>query len=148
MPHAGLMDEASLGPSAGPLQRARLHMRGGRRRLSQGKIAAGIVTIYDALEGAMQWYVSSPARLASLQVGPGEDLNNDATLFTVLQRSGVIDSAFDYGAFDGLVDKALHEELTGYDYRPLFESVERIMTRLGVMPFEESSLPPEDPATF
>ena len=148
MPHAGLMDEASLGPAAGPLQRARLHIRGGKRRLAQGKIAAGIVTLYDALDGAMQWYVSSPERLASLRITAGEELNNDKTLFRALQRSGVIDSTFNYEDFDSLVERALREELAGYDYRPLLASLENIMTTLGVMPFDEASLPPEDPATF
>ncbi len=51
MPHFGLMDEGSLGPVEGPLMRARLHIRGGKRRLRQGKIAAAIATLYDALEG-------------------------------------------------------------------------------------------------
>jgi hypothetical protein len=60
MPHFGLMDEKALGPVEGPLQRARLHVRGGKRRLRQGKVAAGIVTLYDALNGAMQWYAASP----------------------------------------------------------------------------------------
>jgi hypothetical protein len=96
----------------------------------------------------MQWYVSSPERLASLRSAAGEDFNNEKTLFKALQRSGVIDSAFDYDAFDSLVERALLEELTGYDYRPLLASLEKIMTGLGVMPFDETSLPPEDPATF
>ncbi len=148
MPHAGLMDKSALGPAAGPLQRARLHIRGGRRRLAQGKVSAGIVTLYDALEGAMQWYISSPERLAALQVAPGEDLNREETLFRVLQRSGVLGSAFDYKAFDALVEEALAGELPGYDYRPLLASLEDIMTRLDVMPFDEAELPPEDPATF
>ncbi len=30
MPHAGLMNENVLGPGAGPLRRARLHIRGGK----------------------------------------------------------------------------------------------------------------------
>jgi hypothetical protein len=55
-----LMNEQELGPVAGLLQRARLHLRGGKRRLRQGKISAGIVTLYDALEGAM---LSTPNRL-------------------------------------------------------------------------------------
>jgi hypothetical protein len=142
------MDEAALGPAAGPLQRARLHIRGGKRRLAQGKIAAGIVTLYDALDGAMQWYVSSAERLASLRTTAGEDLNDERTLFKALQRSGVIDNTFDYEAFDSLVEEALRKELTDYDYRPLLASLEKIMTGLGVMPFDETSLPPEDPATF
>ena len=56
MPHAGLMDERLLGPVEGPLQRARLHIRGGKRRLRQGKISAGIATLADALSASLEWF--------------------------------------------------------------------------------------------
>lgn len=148
MPHAGLMNEGALGPEAGPLQRARLHLRGGRRRLRQGKTAAGVVTLYDALDGAFLWYVASPERRQRLSVQRGDDLNDDRTLYRVLVRSGVLDGAFDFGAFDRLTERALHEELHGYDAAPLLAQIESVMTQLGVMPFDERSLPPEDPETY
>lgn len=148
MPHAGLMDERGLGPVEGPLQRARLHLRGARRRLRQGKTSAGIVTLADALDAAMLWYTALPERRARLDIRPGEDLNDDRALFRILARSGVLDGAFDYDAFDRLVERALSEELPGYDHRELLGALERVMTALGVMPFDEASLPPEDPRTF
>jgi hypothetical protein len=148
MPHAGLMDEARLGPVEGPLRRARLHIRGGKRRLRQGKIAAGITALYDALDGALQWYVGSPERMRTLLIEPGADLNDDRTLYGILVRSGVLDGAFDFDAFDRLTEQALHHDLAGFDYRDFLQGLEAVMTRLGVMPFDEASLPPEDPATF
>jgi hypothetical protein len=148
MPHFGLMDEEKLGPVEGPLLRARLHIRGGVRRLRQGKISAGIVTLYDALEGAMQSYIAGPGRLAQLAVGKGGDLNDDKTLYAALVRSGVIDGKFDFEAFDRLLERALHEEMPVYDYRELLSSIEAVMTQLGVMPFDETLLPPEDPKTY
>ncbi len=148
MPHAGLMDERTLGPEQGPLQRARLHIRGGRRRLRQGKTAAGIVTLYDALDAALLWYFASPARRAKLSIFPGDDLNDDRTMFRILARSGVLDGDFDFDVFDRLMERALREELPGYDHREVLSGIERVMTRLGVMPFDETALPPEDPSTF
>lgn len=148
MPHFGLMEEKDLGPVDGPLQRARLHIRGGKRRLREGKIAAGIVTLYDALEGAMRSFAADPKHSPRLQVREGEDLNKESTLYAVLVRSKVLDGAFDFIAFDRLVEKALHEELPGYDYEDLLVGIESVMTQLGVMPFDEASLPPEDPKTF
>jgi hypothetical protein len=148
MPHFGLMNESTLGPVNGPLQRARLHIRGGKRRLRQGKISAGIVTLYDALEGAMRAYIGEPGRLAKLAIGKGEDLNDDKALYGALVRSGVIDGEFDFGAFERLTERALHEEISGYDYREFLAGIESVMAQLGVMPFDESSLPPEDPSTF
>jgi hypothetical protein len=42
----------------------------------------------------------------------------------------------------------MDNEMPGYDYRVLLKGVEHVMTELGVMPFEESELPAEDPTTF
>ncbi|MGW8273022.1 MAG: hypothetical protein ACWGN7_06505 [Thermodesulfovibrionales bacterium] len=149
MPHFGLMDEDSLGPVEGPLMRARLHIRGARRRLRQGKVSAGIVTLYDALLKAMEWFVADSGRLRKLDVRPDEDLRNDSTLFRVLRRSRILDAALDYEAFDSLVEKAANEDLPqGYDHSDLLRDIESVMTQLGVMPFDEGSLPPEDPSTF
>jgi hypothetical protein len=148
MPHAGLMDEKGLGPREGPFQRARLHIRGGRRRLRQGKIAAGIVTLYDAVLAAMDWYIASSEGRRGLVFKDGEDYKNEKVLYAVLVRSGVLDGKFDFEAFDRLTERALDEEMPGYDYRDLLAGVESVMTQLGVMPFDESLLPPEDPKTF
>jgi len=148
MPHAGLMDERLLGPVQGPFQRARLHMRGGRRRLRQGKIAAGIVTLYDAIEGGMRAYLADERNRPHLDVRAHENLNQERTMYAVLVRSGVLDGSFDFTAFDRLVEQALDRELPGYDYRELLVSIETLMTQLGVLPFDEASLPPEDPATY
>jgi len=148
MPHFGLMDEKKLGPKEGSLQRARLHLRGGRRRLRQGKISAGIVTLYDAIEGAMQAYVADPLRKRALIIKAGEDLNSEKTLFTVLVRSGVLNGTFDFDRFDQLTERALHEEIQNFDYRELLLNVETVMMQLGVVPFDEALLPPEDPNTF
>jgi hypothetical protein len=148
MPHFGLMDEDALGPELGPLQRAKLHIRGGKRRLHQGKISAGIVTLYDALLSAMKWYIASPDRRKNLLIAMGDDLTDDRKVFNLLTHAGVLDGSFDYDSFDKLVDKASNKEISDYDYRKLLSSFEAVMTQLGVMPFNENDLPPEDPSTF
>ena len=148
MPHFGLMNEQELGPVAGPLQRARLHLRGGKRRLRQGKVSAGIVTLYDALEGAMVSYAESPDTGPRLQFRPGERMHDSKVLYAVLIRSGVLDGSFDFDAFDGLTGQALQAELAPYDTRDLVSHIESVMTQLGVLPFDEAGLPPEDPGTF
>jgi hypothetical protein len=143
------MDEKRLGPREGTFQRARLHIRGGKRRLRQGKIAAGIVTLYDAVLAAMEWYAASSSEGArGLVFKDGEDIRNEKVLYAVLVRSGVLDGKFDFEAFDRLTERALDEEMPGYDYRELLAGVESVMTQLGIMPFDESLLPPEDPKTF
>ncbi len=146
MPHFGLMEERILGPVTGPLQRARLHIRGGKRRLRQGKISAGIVTLYDAVVAAMEYYIAD--NRARLPLFRGENLHDDKTMYRILVRAGVIDAGFDFERLDRLMERALSDDLAGYDYRAIVEEIDGIMARLGVMPFDEQLLPPEDPSTF
>jgi len=148
MPHFGLMDERALGPIEGPFQRARLHIRGGKRRLRQGKISAGIVTLYDALLAAMESYVNSPEHKRSLVTKQDDDLRDERTAYAVLVRSGVLDGAFEFETFERLMERALNEEMPGYDYRDILQGIERVMYQLGVMPFDDADLPPEDPKTY
>jgi len=147
MPHFGLIDD-SLGPEEYALQRSRLHIRSGKRRLRQGKISAGIVTLYDAAVFALDWYIASPERRSKLRIAEGEDLKDDNTVYEILKRSGVIGSSFDYEVFNKLVEKSLEQEMPDYDYRGFLENFESLMIRLGVMPFDENELLPEDPSTY
>jgi hypothetical protein len=148
MPHFGLMDERALGPIEGPFQRARLHIRGGKRRLRQEKISAGIVTLYDALLAAMESYVNSPEHKGRLLIKQGDDLRDERTVYALLVRSGVLDGTFDFERFERLMERALNEEMPGYDYRDVLQGIERVMYQLGVMPFDDADLPPEDPKTY
>jgi len=141
------MNEDELGPVEGPLMRAKLHIRCGRRRLYQGKISLGILTLYDALISAMQWYIADPAHKDNFSLDKGEDANDDRAVFRALLRSGVLNESFDYDAFNELAEKSLREEIPSYDYQNILKGFESVMTRLGVMPFDESKLPPEDPKT-
>jgi hypothetical protein len=148
VPHFGLMDEEDLGPVEGPLMRARLHVRCGMRRLRQGKTAEGIATLYDALEGAMQSCLADPGRCEPMSLRAGEDRNDAGTAYAVLVRSGVLDGSFDFPAFAGLAREVLEGRTPGCDCAALQSGLESVMVQLGVMPFDEASLPPEDPNTF
>lgn len=149
MPHFGLMNtDDSFKTAEGALLRARLHIRAGRRRLRQKKVASGILTLYDALLFAMEWHVIDPAKRAALLVHQGEDLRDDKVLYSVLVRSGILDGTFDYTVFDPLIEQSVNDEMPGYDYTQLLSGIEHVMAQLGVMPFDEAELPLEDPATF
>lgn len=142
------MDERALGPEAGPLQRARLHIRGGKRRIRQGKVSEGIVTLYDALNAAMEWYFASEERRGRLAIGRDDDLRDDRTLYDILTRSGVLDGSFDYRTFDKLIEEISFRDFRGYDHDKIVAGIDYFMTQLGVMPFDEGELPPEDASTF
>lgn len=148
MPHAGLMNEREMGPVEGPLLRARLHVRGGKRRLRQGKLSAGIAALYDALSAAMEWYAAAAQQRQKPVVRSGDAMNSDRELYRILVRSGILDGSFDYDAFDALTDRALRENIDVLDTGPVVAGLESVMTQLGVLPFDERDLPPEDPKTF
>jgi hypothetical protein len=143
------MDERALGPEDGPLLRARLHLRGGRRRLREGKTAAGIVTLADALSAALEWYAASPERRSRL-AAPGDAAEpvGDRELYGRMVRAGILDGTFSIVAFDSLTEYALHHELPAFDYGPVLSGIEAVMKQMGILPFDEADLPPEDPATF
>lgn len=148
MPHAGLMNEREMTIEAGSLLRARLHLRSGKRRLRQGKISAGIVTLYDAVSAALDWYLAGPERAKQLDVSESDDLTDEKQIYSILVSSGVLNRIFDYDKFDKLVERALQGEIEGFDYTELLEALNSFMTSLGVMPFDEDTLPPEDPSTY
>ena len=147
MPHFGLMDAAALGPERAALQRARLHLRGAKRRLRQGKISAGIATLSDALSFAMAWFCASAERRSRVRATANEFLD-DRTLYAALVRSGVLSGRFDFELFDRVLDRALETEITAAEAAGSLEGVETVLLELGVLPFDENELPPEDPATF
>jgi len=140
--------EESFRTPEGALLRARLHIRAGRRRLRQGKVSAGIVTLYDALIFGLRWYLMVPERRKALGISESLDLTDEKVMLRALESAGVLDNSFDLAAFDKLVDKAAYEEMPDYDYRPMLSQFESLMTQIEVMPFDEAALPPEDPSTF
>lgn len=149
MPHAGLMIEREMGDEEGPLLRARLHIRSGKRRLRQGKIAAGIVTLYDALVGAMEWYFASPERRSRLIIKEDDNLKDEKNLYEILVRSGVLDGRFSFKEFvDEVVERAIYDGMHDYDYTKILKEIEDVITQIGIMPFDENELPPEDPSVF
>ena len=146
MPHAGLMDADALGPEAAALLRARLHVRGARRRLGQGRYALALAALYDGLTSGMDWFLSSPARRAGASLD-GFPLSDDVPTHAALLRAKVLDGSFDFAAFRRAVYRALDEPPTAAECTEWFPGAEAVLTRLGVLPFDEAILPPEDPRT-
>ena len=132
----------------GALLRARLHIRGGKRRLRQGKVSAGIVTLYDALMFALRWYIALPGLREALSLREEDDLYDEKRIFAKIKSADLFPVDFDYDEFDTLVEKASEEDMPSYDYSEVLRDFEAFMTSLGVMPFDEAQLPSEDPATF
>jgi len=144
MPQFGHTENNTLNAERAIFMRARLHICTGRRRLREGKISLGIVTLYDALNSALQWYVACPEHRKKLRTITTDNFIDDNIVFDILVRSGVIAPEFDYGAFNELVETALYKNMSTFNYADMLAGIESVMTQLGVMPFDEDELHPDD----
>lgn len=95
----------------------------------------------------MEWFCADSGRRSRVGASAAE-LLDDRALYAALVRAAVLDGTFDFGRFDLIVDRALEMELPAADIAGILEGVASVLTGLGVLPFDENGLPPEDPATF
>ncbi|MCB2184719.1 MAG: hypothetical protein KQH63_22060 [Desulfobulbaceae bacterium] len=146
-PHFGLMDETKMTTKEALLMRAKLHWRCGVRRIRENKISSGLVTSYDALLSAMRWYIFLNL-YDEAGVDAEEKIENERFVFCLLRRCGVLDSSFDLQFIEKIIDKALMEEDVGNDGEMIMAEFQEFLTGIGVLPFDESELPPENPSTF
>jgi len=152
MPHFGLMDENLMSREEALLLRSRLHYRCGARRLRQGKLPAGVVTLYDALLSAMRWYIlTSQLRRLAGDSKPeiDENLENERLVFALLRKDATLkDRLPDLDRIVELVDRALMHQEISLEVEPFLAEIQGFLDAVGVTPFDPASLPPEDPATF
>ncbi len=146
MRHFGLIDETKLAEADFTLQQARLHLRAGKYRFRHGKLAAGIAAVYDALVYAMRWYITTPEHRKRLGLEEAQELADDRALFLLLNHAGILDGSFDFDAFETFVDEALACEIYSFAPNEIFAEIEKVMFQLGVLPFDEASLPSVNPA--
>ncbi len=152
MPHFGLMDPEQMTPEDASLLRAQLHMRGGKRRISEGKMSAGVAALHDALIHGMEWYLISkhPEILSSIN-GVEFDLTDDDTLIELLQKTQTFSNSFyreEFQYIGSILDQALYKDMHGFDQTKYLKSIDNFMKKLGVVPFSDADLPPEDPTTY
>ncbi|MCB2184644.1 MAG: hypothetical protein KQH63_21685 [Desulfobulbaceae bacterium] len=146
-PHFGLMDASKMSHDEALLLRTKLHYRCGIRRVREKKTSSGLATLYDALLSAMRWYILT--RLPDeLGADAEEKLENERFVFSLLRKHGILDDSFDLVGFQDLVDKALMEEDVSLNRDNALKELDIFLGRIAILPFDESELPPEDPATF
>lgn len=143
LPHAGAIDE-SLEDDEALLMRARLHIRGGWIRFTEGRTADGIAAIYDALSSSMQIFLLPDASGRFQTIAEGEDPSDDLVLFKTLKRSGVFDDSVsdeDFAFIAESLDDALENRLMTFDETRFIETANRLFIQLGVLPFDACELP-------
>ncbi len=119
MPHFGLMDSEEMKPDEAALLRARPHIRGDKRRISEGKLAAGITALHDAIIHGMQWFLlSAHSELINSDVDADYDLTDDDTLLQLIHRTPIFANTpykEEFHYLSEILDQALYETLNGFD---------------------------------
>ncbi len=143
MPHHGLTDPNKMAEEDAALVRARLHLRGGKRRLQEGLSAAGIVALYDALLFGMRYFIARSERCERMSVTSTADLWDHTALYYTLTKAGIFDDPYAFNHLSLIVERALWQESFSFDADTVLAEVEMMLTRLGVIPFSEAALPRE-----
>lgn len=140
-----LTDTAKITDARTALICARLYLRGGKRRLQAGYSKAGLAALYDAVLFGMRYYITRHERCQSLveTTDPW-----DATgLFHALARAGVFEDPLLFHRFSLIVERALWQESHFVDAASTLAEVEKMLVKLGVIPFHDSALPNESRLT-
>jgi hypothetical protein len=152
MPHFRLMDPDQMDSAEVMFFRAKLHGRGGKRRILEDKIPAGIAALHDAFLSSIQRYFLAPdLRNLLIVENFAIDLYDEEILFPILKKSGIINDSFTEEDFDYLaviLDEALNRNLNSFDQEMYYTKFDNVMAQLGILPFSEDELPSEDPSTY
>ena len=114
-----------------------------RLLLRQGKREAGIVTLGDALSAAIEYALDLHAKAL-----PSQPFDYEQTAFKALVSAGIISGRFSYEDFQLFVDEAIAGIVDANALPARIAALDALMTELGIMPFDEASLPHEAPETF
>ena len=143
MPHTGIIDEALEGEQE-LLMRARLHLKGGLDRFSQGMTVDAIAALYDAVSSAMQRFVILDGVDYTLIKNDNDDVSDDSTLFKVLLRSGIFNDATTQKDFDFIkqtLSDAFDNQLETFDETGFLKIVIGLLKQLGIISKDLNSIP-------
>jgi hypothetical protein len=143
MPPYPLTDTAKIMDARTALLCARLYLRGGKRRLREGYSRAAIAALYDAVLFGMRYYIASHRSCTPFV--ENTDLWDAPSMFHALARAGVFDDPLILNRFSLIVERALWQESYAIEADSMLAQAEKILWKLGVIPFRESSLPGESP---
>ncbi len=139
MTQQSLMDITKTIKAEAALLCARLYMRDGRRHLQEGSFTAGIAALYDAILFAMHYYITEPACRGSINLN-SDDLWDHAALYHKLVKAGIFDDPNAFNHLSLIVERVLWQESYSFDTDSVLAEVEKMLSKLGVMPFNESIL--------
>jgi len=150
MPHFGLIREG-ISKDEEALLRARLHIRGGDRRLEEGQFADAVASYYDAMSAGMKRFFLSESLRDCYVLPDVSNLEDDGFLFIELKGAGVLDDSINMEEFDFLkmvLEKAFENEVTDEILTRFRSIVQKIGVQLHIIPFVPGELPEVDSLTL
>jgi len=141
--HYGLMDAPQMAEEDTALMRASLHLRGGKRQLQEGLSVAGLTALYDSLLFGMQYYIAIHERCKETGITSSDALWDHVALYHKLVKAGIFNDPCAFNRLSLILERALWEESFSFDADFTLAEIEKMLTKLGVLPFNESSLPSE-----
>ena len=143
LPHYSLIDITHTTEGDIALMRARLHLRGGKRQLQEGLSVAGLTALYDSLLFGMQYYIAIHERCKETGITSSDALWDHVALYHKLVKAGIFNDPCAFNRLSLILERALWEESFSFDLASTLAEIEKMLTKLGVLPFNESSLPSE-----
>jgi hypothetical protein len=146
MQHQRSIDVTKLINAEAALLCSRLYLRAGKRYLQEGLLSAGIAALYDAILFAMHYYIAEPACRGNINVN-SDDVWDHAHLYYKLVKAGIFKDPNAFNHLSLTVERALWQESYSFDTNSVLAEVEKMLSKLGVMPFNEYVLQSESIAT-
>ena len=146
MQHQGSIDVTKLINAEAVLLCSRLYLRTGKRYLQEGLFTAGIAALYDAILFAMHYYIAESAFRRNLNLSR-DHLWDYAALYHKLAKAGIFEDPNAFNHLSLIVERALWRGSPSFDANSILAEVEKMLSQLGVMPFNESILQRELIAT-
>lgn len=145
MPQHNFMDVTKMIKAEIALTCARLYLRDGKSYLQQGFFQAGMAALYDAILFGMQYYIAEPTCRGNIDLNHN-DLWDHATLYHKLSKAGIFEDPNAFNHLSQIVERALWQRSFSFDANSVLTEVETMLSKLGVMPFNESMLQNESMA--
>ena len=134
----GLMNIDQLSEADAAFMRASVHWRSGLHAGQEPTLGAGITALYDAILLGMRDYIARHEDCASFV--ENTDPWDAPALYHALVRAGVFDDPLRFNRFSLIVERVLWQGSAAFDDARVLEEAEKMLTKLGIIPFDRATL--------
>jgi hypothetical protein len=123
--------------------RAQVHLRSGLQSGPEPTFGKEITALYDAVLLGMRDYIARHAECASFV--ENADPWDAPALYHALVRAGVFDDPRYFNRFSLMVERVLWQGSAAFDDAQALEEAEKMLMKLGFIPFDRAALRDDSP---